>query len=381
MFYFDNAATTFPKPDEVHNFMNSFYRDYGVNVSRGQYKESSISANLVRETRDLTLNLFRANADYEVVFTPSSTISMNTILFGQIWNEGDIVYITRFEHNAVLRTLNKISEDNNIIIKYIEPDKNTLKYDLKIIKTQISQDKPKMVILNHASNSFGFIFPINEVCEIAHQYGAKTVIDMSQTAGLIETNITSNIDYLIFAGHKTLYAPLGIAGFLINKRDNLKPFIFGGTGVDSANLNMPADIPERLEAGSPNIMAIAGLNASLKWINSIGIKNIYQKEKDNFNKLLDILNNYSNVKSFIHPSLEQVGIISSVFDGYACDNIGMILSEQNIAVRTGLHCAPDSHRFMNTYPTGTVRFSVGYFTNDDDLEHLNNALEFISDNS
>lgn len=381
MFYFDNAATTFPKPDEVHNFMNSFYRDYGVNVSRGQYKESSISANLVRETRDLTLNLFRANADYEVVFTPSSTISMNTILFGQIWNEGDIVYITRFEHNAVLRTLNKISEDNNIIIKYIEPDKNTLKYDLKIIKTQISQDKPKMVILNHASNSFGFIFPINEVCEIAHQYGAKTVIDMSQTAGLIETNITSNIDYLIFAGHKTLYAPLGIAGFLINKRDNLKPFIFGGTGIDSANLNMPADIPERLEAGSPNIMAIAGLNASLKWINSIGIKNIYQKEKDNFNKLLDILNNYSNVKSFIHPNLEQVGIISSVFDGYACDNIGMILSEQNIAVRTGLHCAPDSHRFMNTYPTGTVRFSVGYFTNNDDFEHLNSVLNYVEENS
>lgn len=381
MFYFDNAATTFPKPDEVHNFMNSFYRDYGVNVSRGQYKESSISANLVRETRDLALSLFNANADYEVVFTPSSTISMNTILFGQKWQTGETVYITRFEHNAVLRTLNKIAKDYKIIIKYFEPDKNTLKYDLKTIKTQISQDKPKMVILNHASNSFGFIFPINEVCEIAHQYGAKTVIDMSQTAGLIETNITSNIDYLIFAGHKTLYAPLGIAGFLINKNDNLKPFIFGGTGIDSANLNMPITIPERLEAGSPNIMAIAGLNASLKWINKIGIKNIYQKEKDNFNKLLDIFNNYSNIKTFIHPDLEQVGIISSVFDTYACDNIGMILSEQDIAVRTGLHCAPDSHRFMNTYPTGTVRFSVGYFTNDDDLEHLNNALEFISDNS
>lgn len=381
MFYFDNAATTFPKPDEVHNFMNSFYRNYGVNVSRGQYKESSISANLVRETRDLALSLFNANADYEVVFTPSSTISMNTILFGQKWQTGETVYITRFEHNAVLRTLNKIAKDYKIIIKYFEPDKNTLKYDLKTIKTQISQDKPKMVILNHASNSFGFIFPINEVCEIAHQYGAKTVIDMSQTAGLIETNITSNIDYLIFAGHKTLYAPLGIAGFLINKNDNLKPFIFGGTGIDSANLNMPITIPERLEAGSPNIMAIAGLNASLKWINKIGIKNIYQKEKDNFNKLLDIFNNYSNIKTFIHPDLEQVGIISSVFDTYACDNIGMILSEQDIAVRTGLHCAPDSHRFMNTYPTGTVRFSVGYFTNDDDLEHLNNALEFISDNS
>lgn len=381
MFYFDNAATTFPKPEEVHNYMNAFYRDFGVNVSRGQYKEASISANLVRETRDLMLNLFNANANYEVVFTPSSTISMNTILFGQKWQTGEIVYITRFEHNAVLRTLNKIAKDYKIIIKYFEPDKNTLKYDLKIIKTQILQDKPKMVILNHASNSFGFIFPAKEVCEIAHQYGAKTVVDMSQTAGLIQTNICSDIDYLIFAGHKTLYAPLGIAGFLINKNDNLKPFIYGGTGVDSSNLNMPTSIPERLEAGSPNIMAIAGLNASIKWINKIGIENIFKKEKENFDKLLNILNNYSNIKTFIHPNFEQVGIISSVFDGYPCENIGIILSEQDIAVRTGLHCAPDSHRFMNTFPTGTVRFSVGYFTNNDDFKHLDNVLEYIKDNS
>lgn len=381
MFYFDNAATTFPKPEEVHNFMNTFYRDFGVNVSRGQYKEASMSANLVRETRDLMLNLFNANANYEVVFTPSATISMNTILFGQTWKAGEIVYITKFEHNAVLRTLNKIAEDYKIIIKYLEPDKNTLKYDLKTIKTQISQDKPKMVILNHASNSFGFIFPIKEVSEIAHQYGAKTVVDMSQTAGLIQINIGSDIDYLIFAGHKTLYAPLGIAGFLINKNDNLKPFIYGGTGVDSSNLNMPKPIPERLEAGSPNIMAIAGLNASIKWINKIGIETIYKKEKENFNKLLDILNRYSNIKTFIHSNLEQVGIISSVFDGYPCENIGIVLSEQDIAVRTGLHCAPDSHRFMNTFPTGTVRFSISYFTNNNDLEHLDNALKYISDNS
>ena len=381
MFYFDNAATTFPKPEDVHNFMNTFYRDYGVNVSRGQYKEASISANLVRETRDLILDLFTANANYEVVFTPSSTISMNTILFGQKWQTGETVYITRFEHNAVLRTLNKIAEDFKINIKYIEPDRNTLKYDLKIIKTQISQDKPKMVILNHASNSFGFIFPIKEVCEIAHQYGAKTVVDMSQTAGLVPTYIGSEIDYLIFAGHKTLYAPLGIAGFLINKNDNLKPFIYGGTGVDSSNLNMPTSIPERLEAGSPNIMAIAGLNASIKWINKIGIENIFKKEKENFDKLLNILKNYSNIKTFIHPNLEQVGIISSVFDGYPCENIGIILSEHDVAVRTGLHCAPDSHKFMNTFPTGTVRFSISYFTNNEDFKYLVEVLDYIEENT
>ena len=379
MYYFDNAATTYPKPDGVYDFMNSFYRDYGVNVSRGQYKESSIAANIVRETRDLILNLFHANGDYETVFTPSSTIAMNTILFGQNWNENDVVFITRFEHNAVLRTLEQIKKQYNIKIKYIEPDKNSLKYDLNAIKTQFIIDKPKLVVMNHASNSFGFIFPIAEVSKLAHEVSAKTVIDMSQTAGLIETVIVNYFDYVIFAGHKTLYAPTGIAGFVLKKTDNLKTFIFGGTGIDSANINMPANIPDRFEAGSHNIMAIAGLNASLKWINDIGINAIFDKEKENFDKLLQILSKYNNIKTFIHPNFKQVGIIASIFDIYPCENIGIVMSEHDIAVRTGLHCAPDSHKFMGTYPSGTVRFSPSYFTIDKDFERLNEVLNYIKE--
>lgn len=381
MYYFDNAATTYPKPNGVYDFMNSFYRDYGVNVSRGQYKESSIAANIVRETRDLILQLFHANAEYETVFTPSATISMNTILFGQTWNKGDVVYITRFEHNAVIRTLERIKELYNIEIKYIEPDINTIEYNLNTIRTQFNQDKPKLVILNHASNSFGFIFPIKEVSNLAREVNAKTVIDMSQTAGLIDINIENLFDYIIFAGHKTLYAPSGVAGFILKKSDNIKPFIYGGTGIDSANIKMPQDIPTRLEAGSPNVMAIAGLNASLKWINEIGIDNIHQKEKNNFNKLLDLLSSFSNIKTFIHPKLMQVGIVSTVFDTYACENIGLVLSEHDIAVRTGLHCAPYSHKFMRTFPSGTVRFSVSYFTKEDELCYLKNILSYINENS
>lgn len=381
MYYFDNAATTYPKPDGVYDFMNSFYRDYGVNVSRGQYKESSIAANIVRETRDLILNLFHANSDYETVFTPSSTIAMNTILFGQNWNENDVVFITRFEHNAVLRTLEQIKRQYNIQIKYIEPDKNSLEYDLNAIKTQLIIDKPKLVVMNHASNSFGFVFPIEEVSKLAHEVSAKTVIDMSQTAGLIDTTNINYFDYVIFAGHKTLYAPTGIAGFVLKKTDKITPFIYGGTGIDSANIDMPANIPERLEAGSPNIIAIAGLNASLKWIKETGIKAIHEKEKENFDKLLQILNKYNNVKIFIQPNLKQVGIISSIFDIYPCDNIGIVMSEHDIAVRTGLHCAPDSHKFMGTYPSGTVRFSISYFTSDNNFRKLKEVLDYIKENT
>ena len=144
---------------------------------------------------------------------------------------------------------------------------------------------------------------------------------------------------------------------------------------------MPTNIPDRFEAGSPNIMAIAGLNASLKWINGIGINAIFDKEKEKFNKLLQILSTYNNIKTFVHPNFKQVGIIASIFDTYPCENIGIVMSEHDIAVRTGLHCAPDSHKFMGTYPSGTVRFSISYFTNEDDFKRLVEVLDYIKENS
>lgn len=383
MYYFDNAATTYPKPEEVYSYTDTFYRQFGVNVGRGQYKESSFSSNMVRETRDLLLELFHCNNSKEVIFTPSSTIAMNMIILGQNWNNGDIVYISRFEHNAVLRTLHFLQKQLDIQIKYIEPDKTTLMYNLDQIKTVLSIDKPKLLIFNHVSNSFGFIAPIQELCTIAKNLNIKTVIDMSQSAGLIDTNLMfTTADYTIFAGHKTLYAPFGIAGFIMNKTDNLNPILFGGTGVDSASREMPKNLPERFEPGSSNILAISGLNASLKWIKNIGIRNILEKEYKSKKILIDLLKSYSNIKLFLHSDItKQVGIISTVFDGYASDNIGQVLSNHNIAVRTGLHCAPDSHQFMGTAPEGTVRFSIGYFTNQDALSNLKLALDYIEDNS
>ena len=205
MYYFDNAATSYPKPEQLYSYTDTFYRQFGANVVRGQYQESSISSNIVRETRDLLLELFHCNNSKEVVFTPSSTMAMNMILLGLNWNNGDIVYISRFEHNAVLRTLHSLQQKYNLQIKYIEPDKNTLDYDFNQIKTVLSIDKPKLLIFNHVSNSFGYISPIQDLCVIAKNLNIKTVIDMSQSAGLIDTNLMyTTADYAIFAGHKTL---------------------------------------------------------------------------------------------------------------------------------------------------------------------------------
>lgn len=379
MFYFDNAATSFPKPESVYREMDSFYREYGVNIGRGQFREASIANKLADDTRKLMLDLFHVNGLYQCVFTSSATLAMNTILQGFPWESGMNIYITPFEHNAILRTLHVLSKKYDLHVIQLTPDKEKWEYDMAKIKSQFQSRRPALFVATHASNAFGFINPIKDLFGLAKEFGAITVCDMAQTAGLIDTDITrNNIDFAVFAGHKTLCGPFGVAGFVTNKGDLLNPLIYGGTGVDSANLDMPSEIPIRFEAGSHNIHAIAGLHAALIWIKETGIDRIRQQEYDTTKELLRILKSHYNISTVRCPDEERnIGVISCVFDGYSSDSIGQVLSNQGIAVRTGLHCAPESHRFLGTAPSGTVRFSISYFTNNHDLEALDDALEYI----
>ena len=379
MFYFDNAATSFPKPESVYREMDSFYREYGVNIGRGQFREASIANKLADDTRKLMLDLFHVNGLYQCVFTSSATLAMNTILQGFPWESGMNVFITPFEHNAILRTLHVLSKKYDLHIIQLTPDKEKWEYDMAKIKSQFQSRRPALFVATHASNAFGFINPIKDLFGLAKEFGAITVCDMAQTAGLIDTDIArNNIDFAVFAGHKTLCGPFGVAGFVTNKGDLLNPLIYGGTGVDSANLDMPSEIPVRFEAGSHNIHAIAGLHAALIWIKETGIDRIRQQEYDTTKELLRILKSHYNISTVRCPDEEKnIGVISCVFDGYSSDSIGQVLSNQGIAVRTGLHCAPESHRFLGTAPSGTVRFSISYFTNNHDLEALDDVLEYI----
>lgn len=377
--YFNNAATTFPKPEEVYSFVDKFYRESGVNSGRGQNNSSS---KLIQDTRNLILELFHCPAK-KVVFTPSATEAINVILQGLTVSDNYTIYVSPFEHNAVTRVLNYLQGLYKLNIITLSVNEKELTYDLEKIKYQFAENRPNIVIMSHASNVCGVVAPISNICAMSHQYRSINVIDMCQTAGLIDTDISSNIyDFVVFAGHKTLYATFGIAGFICNGDVKLKPLIYGGTGIDSANPNVPDTIPERFEVGSQNIMAIAGLYAALNWIKKTGIDCICEKEKENYYKLISILSKYGNIK-IITPSeaTETVGVVSCIFDGYSSDNIGQILSEQGIEVRTGLHCAPSSHKFLGTFPAGTVRFSVSYFNTEEDFTKLRQALDYIDENS
>lgn len=380
--YFDNSATTFPKPEEVYSFMDKFYRENGVNVGRGQHKLASKASFLVDETRKLLLEILHCK-NKGVVFTSTATEGINLVLQGREWKENSIVYISPFEHNAVTRTLFHLKDRYSLKIKRLAFNREKIEYDLEQIKVDFKEENPDVVICSHSSNVFGIVAPVEKIVEESKKYGAFNFIDMCQTAGLIDLNVgNENIDAIVFAGHKTLYGPLGVSGVVMKKNIDLKPLIYGGTGVESANQNMPDIFPIKYEGGSHNILAISGLNASLKWLKNIGIENIYKKEKEIFNKLISLLKNYENIEIVgYREAEEQVGVVSCVFKGYAPDEIGQVLSDMDIAVRTGLHCSPYAHEFFGTFPAGTVRLSVSYFTTDDELDKLKVALDYIRENS
>ena len=380
MAYFDNAATTFPKPEIVYQSMDQFQRHTGGSYGRGNYEFSSSAKGMVDDTRKAIQALLHCPAK-QVVFEPSATISLNIIIQGIIKAGAKNIYISPFEHNAVTRTLHSYEKTNQIKIIELVVNSN-LTYDLQRIQFQFDEVKPDFVIVSHASNVIGLIAPVEEIFTLAKKYGAVTLIDMAQTAGLVDCDIGKDIfDFAVFAGHKTLLGPTGISGVVMNPSIKLVPVFFGGTGFDSANQDMPDSLPERFEFGTLNSVGLAGLNASAKWILQQGITNLEAVEKANRVRLLTLLRSYDFI-SIIGDANDKdyVGIVSCVIDGISSDTAGQIFSDRNISVRTGLHCAPLAHKFLKTYPSGTIRFSVNCFTSKDDFAALEEALDEIKDN-
>lgn len=369
--YLDNAATTWPKPTEVYSFMDEFYKKYGFNVNRGSSNILNKCSYLLSETRELLCNLFNGKDINNVVFVPSLTVGINIVLQGLNYEKGDIIYTTKYEHNAVLRTLNYLKKKNGIIIKEL-PISSDFKYDLNIIKQIFEKEKIKLLVLNHASNVFGLITPIKEIFEIAKKNGIITVLDSAQTAGLLDIDVAKQkIDFLVFSGHKGLYGPFGVAGILVNSNVKITPIIYGGTGSNSEAIEMPDQVPQKFEAGSLNIQAIAGLNMALKWLNKINHKNIYEHDMELFRYYSNLMKENPNVISYISNSIENhVPVLSfNVKNQHSAnENYSVIEKEYNIIARSGLHCAPSAHKLLGTIKNGgTIRLSFSYFSKKDPL--------------
>ncbi|MEE1136958.1 MAG: aminotransferase class V-fold PLP-dependent enzyme [Acutalibacteraceae bacterium] len=380
MIYLDNAATTFPKPECVYNKVNSVQRTIAVNVGRGSYSVASEAMRIVDETRHLLATFVGAAGPDSVVITPSATLASNEIILGLEWDSFKNVYVTPFEHNAIARPLFKKCTEHGIDLQIIPFDPNTHTLDEEELIRMFAANPPDYVFLNHVSNVTGTVIPIDKIAQLSKIYNALVIVDGSQSVGLIPINLSSsNIDYLIFAGHKNLYASWGIGGFICNSNYPLKPVLAGGTGSDSLNLEMSEITPTGFEFASSNIIAISSLNTSLKWLEEVSVSKIAEHKEILMQKLIDGLNDcgvqlYVPTDKSVHTS-----VLSFNIPDYDPDEIGVILNEDfDIAVRTGYHCAPFVHNFLNTIETkGTVRVSLSYFNTVDDVEALIAAVADI----
>lgn len=380
MAYFDNAATTYPKPDCVYDKMDVFYRNNGGSAGRGNYAKAQTAGALIADTRSRIQTLLHCPAK-QVIFTPTATIALNMIIQGMITNGTKNIYVSPFEHNAVTRTLHHFEKESVITVTQLSVKKD-LEYDLEKIRYQFDAVRPDLVIVSHASNVIGLVAPVEDIFFQAKKYGAVTVVDMAQTAGLVDCNVgLSTIDFAVFAGHKTLYGPTGISGFVMNQAIKLPAVFFGGTGYESANQDMPESLPEKYEMGTLNVSGIAGLNASLQWIEETTVDALWNQEEINRWKLLDILSRYDFIKIVGNcEGRKYAGIVSCLIEGISSDSAGSIFDQQGVFVRTGLQCAPLAHQFLGTYPAGTIRFSVNYFIDEQDFEELIQALDYIEEN-
>ncbi|WP_353893284.1 aminotransferase class V-fold PLP-dependent enzyme [Proteinivorax hydrogeniformans] len=371
MIYLDNAATTFPKPESVYKAHDYALRNYGANPGRGGHSYSREAAKAIFIVREKLAEFLGANSSSQIIFSSSATEAMSTILFGSL-RKGDHVVTTQLEHNAVWRPLNYLKENKGVEVSYCNHiDASYI--DLNDLKNKLKQNT-KLVIINHVSNVFGVeqdIEAINKV--VKENSNAKLVVDGAQSAGTHKVNVNSlDIDAFIFAGHKSLYGPVGTGGFYLKKDWILEPLKIGGTGSNSENMGVPKSGPERYESGTANTPGIWALGAGIDFINEKGIENIFQHKIQLSHLLIEGLrdleaktyyNKNSTVTSFNIENLDSTEV------AFILDDL------HNIIVRAGLHCSPIAHKNFNTAKQGTIRVSPGYFNTKEEIEILLEAVK------
>lgn len=375
MIYLDNAATTYPKPEKVYEAMDSANRNLAFNAGRGGYAVARSATLLIDETKELLLKLVKAPIGSSVVFTPSITIALNEIIQGIEIHEGDNIYVSPYEHNAVARVCELVAKSKHANILQMPLVKDTLEIDVELLKYQFSNKHPKLVCATHVSNVTGYILPVNEIFSESKKYSAVNVVDTAQSLGLINVDASAiGADFITFAGHKTLYGPLGIGGFIVvGDAPKLNVVLAGGTGSDSLNLSMPSTVPARYESASMNIVAVSGLCAALK---SLNIEKNYIVETSLTKETVKLLANIPGLVLYCPNSDKHIAVISFNVEGYSSEDVGTLLDQDyGIAVRTGYHCAPYIHEYLQDSSfVGTVRVGIGQYTKKDEINKLCDAL-------
>ena len=389
--YLDNASTTFPKPREVADAVYQYMTGVGSNIGRGGYTSAYAAEEAVFAARQLLCDFFGGEDAKNVVFTKNVTEALNVIIRGLL-QPGDHVLVSAMEHNAVMRPLQLIGRE-------LEPGEQAPAAEISFSRIpcdkegnlqlealpKLVQQRTKAVLMTHASNVCGTLLPLARVGEFCQDKGLLLLVDSAQSAGVFPINMQQlHIDALAFTGHKVLLGPQGIGGFVLREHmvKRLAPFIVGGTGSLSHTESTPRFMPDKFEAGTLNLPGIMGLAAGVRWLNQRGLASLRAHELALTEQLLTGL-----------LDLEQQGLLrivgrrdivqrtSVVSIAATKQDLAVVAhrlnEEYGIATRVGLHCAPNAHKTLQTYPTGTLRFSMGWHNNEEDIDAALKALREV----
>jgi cysteine desulfurase family protein len=373
--YFDNAATSWPKPPAVRAALSDYFGEAGGNPGRSAHRMSVAAARVIENARQALAEVFHADDPSRIAFAHNATHALNAALYG-VLRAGDHVVTTSLEHNSVMRPLRHL-ETLGVEVTVVRcPDGA---FDLDGFRAALRRGT-RLVVTTHGSNVVGTLAPLGDIAQLAREYGALYLVDASQTAGVVPIDVQEiGVDLLAFTGHKGLLGPTGTGGLFIREGVTLSPLLRGGTGSNSAHEVQPDFMPDAYESGTANVAGIAGLGAGARFLLEIGIENVIRHERALVAQFLAAADDVPGLIVYgpRDPSV-RCGVVSFNLKDALPSEVGLILDQSfGIMARTGLHCAPAAHRTLGTFPTGTVRFGFGWFNTPAEVETAVAALHEI----
>jgi cysteine desulfurase family protein len=377
--YFDNAATSWPKPSETIAAMQNYLQNVGGSPGRSGHRLSIEAARIIFDTREKLAQLFNVSDPLRIILTGNATEALNIAVFGYL-KQGDHVITSGMEHNSVMRPL-RAMEKRGVDITVVPCDIDGL-IDPGHIAGAIKKNT-KAIFITNASNVTGTIMPVSDIGRIAREHGLVFCVDAAQTAGCYPIDVVEmNIDLLAFTGHKSLLGPSGTGGLYIREglEKSIEPICVGGTGSRSEVEEQPDFMPDRYEAGTPNTVGIAGLKAGVEFVLSKGVDQIKNKEEKLVKMFMEGVSDLPGIILYGQKSVERrAPVVSFNIAGMDPAAVALELDEHfGIMSRSGLHCAPAAHKTIGTYPMGTVRFSFSYFNTEEQIISSIEALRKIS---
>ncbi len=373
--YLNNAATTQTKPECVYTDMDEFMRNICAISGRSANSRAIQAGRIITDTRERLAALFGISDSSKIVFTLNCTEALNLAIKGLL-QEGDHVISTPLEHNSVMRPLNALVSERNITLSAACADASGITDPDSIRK--LIRPETRLIVMTHASNVCGAIQPVEECGRIAREHNIPLLVDAAQTAGHLPIDLERmNIDMLAFSGHKGLMGPQGVGALCMNKQLNLCPLKQGGTGSRSSEEVQPEFLPDRFESGTPNTPGIAGLGAALEFILKTGVDSIQKKITQTSQWFLQGLESVDGLTVYGPDDMARnIGVFAFRIKDMDPATAAMELEERfSITTRAGLQCAPSAHRLIGTFPDGTVRASIGYFTTREEIEYTVKSLQ------